>query len=155
MLSGLIFPRGVTLVRAERKVDSMAIKKVDEKKYEEAILLAVNPVLLNLTSRMNPMCAKLNEFLEEIGSEYGDVVDVMELNVDVSPKFVELFEVTRLPMMVMMTGGVITKKVFGIPEREKFIEEMELDTIREYRQKGVYYHPKRNYIPDYIENQTW
>ena len=55
-------------------------------------------------------------------------------------------------MIVMMTGGVITKKVYGVPNKKDFIEDMELETIRDFKSKGINYHPKRNYIPDYIRN---
>ena len=40
-----------------------------------------------------------------------------------------------------------------VEEKEEFIEELELPTIKDFRDRGITYHPKRNYIPGYIKNE--
>ena len=34
--------------------------------------------------------------------------------------------------------------------KEELLEELEIDTIIKFRKKGIFYKPKRNFIPDYI-----
>ena len=49
-----------------------------------------------------------------------------------------------------IAGSVAHAKMLakcGIISKEDIIDVMELDKIREYRQKGFNYHPPRNFIP--------
>jgi len=103
----------------------------------------------------SPLCKQCDDtekLLLDIADEYGDIIEVLELSLELQPELTELFEVRSLPMIVMMTGGGITKKVYGVPNKKDFIEDMELETIRDFKSRGINYHPKRNYIPDYIRN---
>ena len=59
----------------------------------------------------------------------------------------EMFEISSAPTLVMMTGGVVDIRMSGILSKEEIISVMELDKIREYRQKGFNYHPPRNFVP--------
>ncbi len=74
---------------------------------------------------------------------------------ETQPQLMEMFEIDRLPVMVMMTGGVVCKKIFGFPTKQEIIDEMEIETIKDFRDRGITYHPKRNYIPEYIRNERW
>lgn len=131
----------------------MSIRKINANNYEDNVILSVKPVLINMRSPLCKQCDDTEKLLLDIAEEYGDIVDVLELSLELQPELTELFEIRSLPMIVMMTGGVITKKVYGVPNKRDFIEDMELETIRDFKSKGINYHPKRNYIPDYIRNE--
>ena len=133
----------------------MAIEDVTNKNFDEEIILSVNPVIINLFTPMMKLSFENEEKLSEIAEEYGDVVKICRMNLEEQPKLTELFEIDRLPLMLMLDGGIIIKKVYDTPTKEEIIEEMELEKIREFRKKSIWYKPKRNYIPNYIRNERW
>lgn len=131
----------------------MAIKDIDGNNYEENVILSVNPVAINLYMPGMIQCEKNEAVLDEVGSEYSDYLRVFKVNLMKQPSLTELFEVDTIPQIIMMDGGIIIKRIYGNPGKEKLIEELELETIKEFRSKGIYYKPKRNYIPGYIINE--
>ncbi|MDD6255829.1 MAG: thioredoxin domain-containing protein [Eubacteriales bacterium] len=133
----------------------MALEDITNKNFDEEIVLSVNPVIINLFTPMVQQSFENEEKLAEIADEYSDVVKICRMNLDEQPKLTELFEVDRLPLMLMLDGGIIIKKIYDTPTKEEIINEMELDKVREFRKKGIYYKPKRNYIPNYIRNERW
>ena len=133
----------------------MAIDDLTNKNFDEEVVLSVNPVIINLFTPMMQLSFENEEKLSEIAEEYSDVVKICRMNLEEQPKLTELFEVDRLPLMLMLHGGIIIKKVYDTPSKEKIIEEMELEKIREFRKKGIWYKPKRNYIPSYIRHERW
>ena len=133
----------------------MAIEDLTNKNFDEEIILSVNPVIINLFTPMMTLSFENEEKLSEIAEEYSDVVKICRMNLEEQPKLTELFEVDRLPLMLMLHGGIIIKKVYDTPTKEEIIEEMELEKIREFRKKGIWYKPNRNYIPNYIRNERW
>ena len=97
-----------------------------------------------------PFCdpgGRLEGILGEIAAEYEDIVNVGTLDILREKELTEMFEISSAPTLVMMTGGVVDIRMSGIISKEDIIDVMELDKIREYRQKGFNYHPPRNFIP--------
>ncbi|MDD7408639.1 MAG: thioredoxin domain-containing protein [Anaerovoracaceae bacterium] len=133
----------------------MALEDITNKNFDEEIVLSVNPVIINLFTPIVQQSFENEEKLAEIAEEYSDVVKICRMNLDEQPKLTELFEVDRLPLMLMLDGGIIIKKIYDTPTKQEIIDEMELERIREFRKKGIWYKPKRNYIPNYIRNERW
>lgn len=131
----------------------MAITDIDGNNYEENVILSVNPVAINLYMPGMIQCEKNEKVLDEIVAEYSDYLRGFKVNLMKQPSLTELFEVDTIPQIIMMDGGIIIKRIYGNPTKEALIEELELETIKEFRAKGIYYKPKRNYIPGYIINE--
>ena len=89
----------------------------------------------------------MEKVLGEIAEEYEDVVKAGTLNIMQERELTEMFEISIAPTMVLMTGGVVDIRLPGYPEKEEIIRIMELDKIRQYRQRGFNYHPPRNFVP--------
>lgn len=134
----------------------MGLKMVNSNNYEENVILSVKPVIINLwTSSSSQLCDMVGKRLELIAEAYGDYVNVLQMNLEQQPELTELFEVDHLPLCLMMTGGVICKRIYGVPKLTEMVEELELETIKDFRDRGITYHPKRNYIPSYIRDERW
>jgi thioredoxin-like negative regulator of GroEL len=132
----------------------MGLKSVTARNYEEVIVLSPKPVVIHLYANWcSGPCGMVENTLAQVNEEYGDYITMVKMSLDTQPDLTELFEVDRIPLTLMMTGGVITKKIYGLPSKEEFIEELELPTIKDFRDRGITYHPKRNYIPGYIKNE--
>ncbi len=134
----------------------MAIEDITNRNFDDEIILCVNPVIINLYSKAVPQCLNNEPVLDEVKEEYGDIVKIVRMDLQAERKLADLFEVIdRLPLMVMLDGGIIIKKLYGNPSKQEIIDEMELEKVREFRKKGIFYKPKRNYIPSYIRNERW
>lgn len=131
----------------------MAIKDVTGNNYEETIVLSVNPVVINLYMPGMIQCEKNEKIIDEIVKENSEVINGFKVNLMEQPGLTEMFEVHTIPQIIMMDGGIIIKRIYGNPTKEELIEELEVETLKEFRKKGIYYKPKRNYIPDYIINE--
>ncbi len=128
----------------------MAIKDITGNNYEEKVILSVNPVVINLYMPGMIQCEKNEQLLDEVVKENSEYIAGFKVNLMTQPSLTELFEVHTIPQIIMMDGGIIIKRIFGNPTKEELVRELEIETIREFRKKGIYYKPKRNYIPDYI-----
>lgn len=133
----------------------MGLKMITSNNYEERVILSVEPVVINLWAKWNPLCDKVGAVLNEVAEEYDGYINALQMNLEQQPELTELFEVESLPLILMMTGGVICKKIYGMPTKQQLIDELELETIKDFRDRGITYHPKRNYVPGYIRNETW
>lgn len=133
----------------------MAVKDVNARNYEENVVLSVNPVVINMYMQGMKQCEINEKVLDEIQNEYGDYIKVVKVDLVKQPSLRDLFEIESIPMIIMLDGGIIIKKIPGNPSKEELIEMLEVEKIKEFRAKGIYYKPQRNYIPDYIEDQRW
>ncbi len=133
----------------------MAIKDVNANNYEEKVILSVNPVVINMYMQGMKQCEKNEKLLDEIAQEYGDYINVVKVDLVKQPSLRDLFEIETIPTIIMLDGGIIIKRIPGNPSKEELLKILEVETIKEFRKKGIYYKPQRNYIPNYIENQRW
>lgn len=137
------------------EVPKMGLKMITSNNYEESVVLSVEPVVINMWAKWCAPCDILGDRLNQIAEEYDGYIRVVQMDLEQQPELTELFEIDKLPLVLMMTGGVICKKIYGVPEKQQLIDELELETIKDFRDRGITYHPKRNYIPGYIRNETW
>ena len=101
----------------------MEIKNLTGKNYEETVVLSPVPVIIDLYTTWCKPNDILEDRLAKINEQYGDYVKIVKMNLETNPDLTELFEIESVPATIMMTGGVITKKMYGIPTIEQLIEE--------------------------------
>ena len=134
----------------------MSINDVTAKNYEETVVLSPVPVVINLWAKWcEAPCMMVEKVLGEINEEYGQYLRIVKMSLDTQPELREMLEINQVPMTIMMTGGVVCKKIPGIPSKEEMMEALEVETIKDFADRGITYHPKRNYIPEYIRDERW
>lgn len=123
------------------------INKVTDANYMQEVIISPKPYIILLTAPFCDPNKSMEKVLEEIAQEYEDIVTVGTLDIMKERDMTEMFEIKAAPTTVLMTGGVVDIRLPGFPTKEEIISVMELDKIREYRQKGFNYHPQRNFVP--------
>ena len=123
------------------------ITKIKDANYEQEVILSVKPYIILLSAPFCDPGGKLENMLKEIAEEYSDIVSAGTLNIMQERELTEMFEISSAPTMILMTGGVVDIRISGVITKEDVIKTMELDKIREYKQRGFNYHPQRNFIP--------
>ncbi len=131
----------------------MSLKKLTNKNYEDTVILSPVPVIIYLYASWCSPDDALEKRLVGISDKYADYVKIVRMDLGTQPELSEMFEIETVPVTIMMTGGVITKKIYGIKSEEQLIDELELETIKDFKNRGINYHPKRNYVPNYIRNE--
>ena len=138
------------------------INKITDANYMQEVIISPKPYIILLTAPFCDPNGNLEKVLEQVAEEYEDIVKAGTLNIMQEHEMTEMFEIKAAPTMVLMTGGVVDIRLPGYPTKEEIIRVMELDKIREYRQKGFNYHPQRNFVPgqddeddDGTEENNW
>ena len=82
-------------------IDSLATQATDISQINEA--LANGPVLLKIGGHCQP-CLDQNLIIVELAEEYEGKAAVMHINIDVSPEFINVFNVCAIPDSCVIVG---------------------------------------------------
>ena len=67
-------------------------------------------------------CRVLSPILEEIAKENQDNVSVYKINVDNNPEIARAFNVTSIPLVVMMKNKKIVQSLLGLRPKETYVQ---------------------------------
>jgi len=106
----------------DRKEHEMNVLTITDGNYEQEVIISPKPVIIDLWAAWCSPCKMIAPVLEEIAEEYADFVKVGKINIDEQPELRDMFEVMSIPMIVLMKGGVVDKKIIGAVPKEQIVE---------------------------------
>ena len=83
----------------------MAIKTVTDTSFEQDVLGAPGPVLVDFWAEWCGPCRMIAPALEELSDELGDRVTIAKLNIDESPVAPTKYGVRGIPTMILFKNG--------------------------------------------------
>jgi thioredoxin 1 len=83
----------------------MATKSVTDDNFEQEVLNAPGPVLVDFWAEWCGPCRVIAPALEEISNELGDKVTVAKLNIDDNPDAPARYGVRGIPTMILFKDG--------------------------------------------------
>ena len=89
------------------------IVTVSDATFEELVLRAELPVLLDFTADWCPPCKMIKPVLAEIADELAGRLVVAELDVDVNPRTAQAAGVLGMPTLNLYVGGRVATQVVG------------------------------------------
>jgi len=94
-------------------VSSEMIVHVTDASFEEDILKAGRPVLLDFWAEWCGPCKAIAPMLEEIAEEYRDKLTIAKLNIDDNPRTPQQFNVRGIPTLILFKNGQVEGQKVG------------------------------------------
>lgn len=90
----------------------MEILHIDQDNYEELVVKADKPVLLDFWAPWCGPCRMVAPIVEEIAQE-NDTIYVGKVNVDEAGALASQFGITSIPTLIVMDGGAVKATAVG------------------------------------------
>lgn len=100
----------------------MAEVTVTLNNFENEVLKAEKPVLVDFWASWCGPCRMLAPVVEEIDKEYGDKIKVCKVNVDDEPKLADRFKINAIPTILVFKNGEIVNKSMGYKKKEDLLK---------------------------------
>ena len=97
----------------------MATKSVTDQSFQDDVLGASGPVLVDFWAEWCGPCRMIAPALEEISNELGEKVSVVKINIDENPETPGRYGVRGIPTMLLFKGGQpVAQKVGAAPRSQ-------------------------------------
>jgi len=96
----------------------MAEMMFTDDNFDEEVLKAEVPVLVDFFAEWCGPCKMLGPIVEELAGEYEGKVKIGKCDIDASPKIAEKYGVQSIPTLIFFKGGEAVDKLMGFQSKE-------------------------------------
>lgn len=89
------------------------ITNTGESTFQDDVLEAKSPVLVDFWAPWCGYCTKLSPVLDEVASELGDKIQIVKVNVDENRSLAQKYGVMSLPTMIVFKNGEPGERLMG------------------------------------------
>ncbi|HEX4351445.1 MAG TPA: thioredoxin [Polyangiales bacterium] len=100
----------------------MPIPLVAEQDFEQEVLRAGVPVLVDLYADWCQPCKQLTPILEQVAQELTGKLKIVRVDVEKSPMLARSFRVQSIPMLVLIAQGRPVDQVVGLVDKKTLLE---------------------------------
>ena len=100
----------------------MSTVKVTDATFEQDVLKADKPVLVDFWAEWCGPCKQIAPALDQISEELADVVTIAKLDIEESPGVPSRYGVRGIPTMMLFRGGQMASMKVGAMPKQKILE---------------------------------
>jgi thioredoxin 1 len=101
------------------------LQVVDEASFDEVVLGADKPVLVDFWAQWCPPCHQIVPVLAQIAGERKDQLTVVKLNSDENPSISSKYRVMALPTLMLFHRGELIWSVVGARPKAKLLKDLD------------------------------
>jgi len=91
----------------------MTAKATSSATFEQDVLKADGPVLVDFWAEWCGPCRMVSPVLDQIQAENADKITIVKLNVDENPDLAMKYQITSIPAMKVFTNGEVATTIIG------------------------------------------
>ena len=103
----------------------MALQLVNDKDFEQQVLRAELPVLVDLYADWCQPCKQIEPILVQLSNELAGKIKFTRVNVDQSPNVARAFRVQSIPMLVLLQGGRPVDQLMGLVDKKAILQMLQ------------------------------
>lgn len=96
-----------------------SVKYVTEQDFQEEVIGANVPVLVDFTADWCQPCKMISPIVEQLAGEWDGKVKVVKLDADANPNIMMQYGVMGIPTLMLFKSGEIKERMAGFQPKEK------------------------------------
>jgi thioredoxin 1 len=100
------------------------VHAVTDKEFEEQVLKAEKPVLIDFWAEWCSPCRMVAPIVEEIAREYKDKIEVYKLDVDANIDTASRYQVQSIPTLILFKHGKPAERIIGFRPKDRLVAQL-------------------------------
>ena len=103
----------------------MSLRTTTDATFATDVLSSARPMLVDFTADWCAPCKMIAPVLAQIDADFGDQLDVIELDVDHNPEVARRYAVMSMPTLALFVDGEIVMQMVGARPRTAIVNAIE------------------------------
>jgi thioredoxin 1 len=100
------------------------IPEIDEAAFQEQVLSASEPVLVDFSAVWCGPCKQLDPIVEQLARDWTGKVKVVKLDVDNNPDIAVRYQVLGVPTLMLFVGGQSRERITGFQPKDRILSKL-------------------------------